>query len=83
MTEGVEIPAGLVRPGSSPAASLTVDWQQRVLVSVVGWVLAPEYWESVAEVQPGGGMSDIPTGRTQKQRKPGGACGDTASGPWK
>jgi len=59
------MPAGLVRPGSSPAASLTVDWQRRVLVSVVGWVPAPEYWVSVAEVQPGGGMSDIPTGHTQ------------------
>jgi len=44
---------------------LTADWQRRVLVSVIGWVPAPEYWESVAEVQPGGGMSDIPTGHTQ------------------
>jgi len=41
-----------------------------VLVSVVGWVLAPEYWESVAEVQPRGGMSDIPTGRTQNNANP-------------
>jgi len=44
---------------------LTVDWQRRVLVSVVGWVPAPVYWVSVAELQPGGGMSGIPTGHTQ------------------
>jgi len=54
------MPAGLVRPGSSPAASLTVDWQRRVLVSVVSWVPAPVYWVSVAELQPGGGMNGIP-----------------------
>jgi len=59
------MPAGLARPGSSPAASLTVDWQRRVLVSVIIWVPAPEYWESVAEVQPDGGMNDIPTDHTQ------------------
>jgi len=44
---------------------LTADWQRLVLVSVIGWVPAPEYWASVAELQPGGGMSDIPTGHTQ------------------
>jgi len=65
LTEGVEMPAGLARPGSSPGASLTVDWQRRVLVSVIGCVPAPEYWIPVAEVQPGGGMNDIPTGHTQ------------------
>jgi len=65
------MPAGLVRPGSSPAASLTVDWQQRVLVSVVGWVPAPEYWVPVAELQPGGGMSGIPTDHTQSNANPG------------
>jgi len=59
------MPAGLVRPGSSPAASLTVDWQRRVLVSAVGWVPAPEYWVSVTELQPDDGMSGIPTGHTQ------------------
>jgi len=64
------MPAGLARPGSSPVASLTVDWQRRVLISVIGWVPAPEYWESVAEVQPGGGMSDIPTGHTQSNANP-------------
>jgi len=53
------MPAGLVRPGSSHAASLTVDWQRRVLVSVVCWVPAPEYWVPVAELQPGDGMSGI------------------------
>ena len=65
LTEGVEMPAGLVRPGSSPAASLTADWQRWVLVSVVGWVPASGYWVPVAELQPGGGMNGIPTGHTQ------------------
>jgi len=64
------MPAGLVRHGSSPAASLTADWQRRVLVSVVGWVPAPEYWESVAKLQPGGGMSGIPTDHTQSITNP-------------
>ena len=59
------MPAGLVRPGSSPAASLTVDWQRRVLVSVIGWVPAPVYWGLVAELQPGDGMSGIPIYHTQ------------------
>jgi len=59
------MPAGLVRPGSSPAASFTVDWQRRVLVSVVSWAPAPECWVWVAELQLGGGMSDIPTIHTQ------------------
>ena len=71
LTEGVEVPAGLARPGSSPAASLTVHWQRRVLVSVVGWVPAPEYWESVAELHPGGGMSGIPTDHTRSNANPG------------
>jgi len=65
------MPAGLVRPGSSPAATLTVDWQRRVLVSVVGWVPAREYWESVAQLQPGGGMSGIPTDHTRSNANPG------------
>jgi len=65
------MPAELVRPGSSPAASLTADWQRRVLVSAVGWVPAPEYWEPVAELQPGGGMSGIPTDHTQSNANPG------------
>ena len=59
------MPAGLVRPGSSPAASLTVDWQQRVLVSVVGWVPAPVYWGLVAELQLSDRTSDIPIGHIQ------------------
>jgi len=71
LTEGVEMPAGLVRPGSSPAASLTADWQRRELVSVFGWVPAPEYWEPVAELQPSGGMSGIPTDHTQSKANPG------------
>ena len=70
LTEGVEMPAGLVRPGSSPAASLTADWQRRVLVSAAGWVPAPGYWVPVAELQPGGGMSDIPTDHTQSNANP-------------
>ena len=65
------MPAGLVRPGSSPAASLTVDWQLRVLISVVGWVPAPAYWGPVAELQPSDGMSDIPIGHTQSIANPG------------
>jgi len=44
---------------------LTVDWQRRVLVSVVGWVPVPEYWVPAAELQPDDGMSGIPTGHTQ------------------
>jgi len=59
------MPAGLARPGSSSAASVTVDWQRQVPVSVVGYVPAPGHWVSVAELQPGGGMSGIPTGHTQ------------------
>jgi len=59
------MPAGLVRPGSSPAASLTVDWQRRVPVSVVGWVPAPVYWKPVAEPQPGDGMNGIPIDHIQ------------------
>ena len=59
------MPAGLVRPGSSPAASLTVDWQRRVLVSVMGWVPAPVYWGPVAELQLSGKMSGIPIGHIQ------------------
>ena len=47
------------------AASLTVDWQRRVLVSVMGWVPAPVYWGPVAELQPSGRMSGIPIGHTQ------------------
>jgi len=50
---------------------LTVDWQRRVLVSVLGWVPAPEYWVLVAELQPGDGMSGIPTGHTQSMANPG------------
>jgi len=65
------MPAELVRPGSSPAASLTVDWQRRVLISVIGWVPAPEYWEPVAELQSGDGMSGIPTDHTQSNANPG------------
>jgi len=65
------MPAGLARPGSSPAASLTVDWQRQVPVSVVGCVPAPGHWVSVAELQPGGGMSGIPIGHTQNIANPG------------
>jgi len=65
------MPAGLVRPGSSQAASLTVDWQRRVLVSVVGWVPAPGYWVSVAELQPGGGTNGIPIDHTHSNANPG------------
>ena len=54
------MPAGLVRPGSSPAASLTVDWQRRVLVSVVGWVPVPGYEDPVAIRQPDDGLNGIP-----------------------
>ena len=64
LTEGVEMPAGLVRPGSSPAASLTVDWQQRVLVSVVGWVPVPGCEDPVAILQPDDGLNDIPNDHT-------------------
>jgi len=64
LTEGVEMPAGLVRPGSSPAASLTVDWQRRVQVSVVGWVPAPVYWGPVAKLQPDDRMNGIPIDHT-------------------
>jgi len=65
------MPAGLVRPGTSPAASLTVDWQRRVPVSVVGWVPAPVYWGPVAELQPGDGMNGIPIYHTQNNANPG------------
>ena len=64
------MPAGLVRPGSSPAASLTVDWQRRVLVSVMGWVPAPVYGVSVAEPQPGVGMNGIPIDHTHNNANP-------------
>jgi len=64
------MPVGLVRPGSSPAASLTVDWQRRVLVSVMGWVPAPVYWVSVAELQPDGGMNGIPIDHTHSIASP-------------
>ena len=64
------MPAGLVRPGSSPAASLTVDWQRQVLISVVGWVLAPEYWGPVVEPQPGGEMNGIPIDHTHNIANP-------------
>jgi len=50
---------------------LTADWQRRVVVSAVGGVPAPEYWGPVAELQPGGGMSGIPTDRTQSNANPG------------
>ena len=60
----MEVPAGLVRPGSSPAASLTVDWQQRVLVFVVGWVPVPGYEDPVAILQPDDGLNDIPNDHT-------------------
>jgi len=59
------MPAVLARHGSSPSASLTVDWQRQLPVSVVGCVPAPGHWASVAELQPGGGMNGIPTGHTQ------------------
>ena len=36
-----------------------------MLVFVVGWVPAPVYWGSVAELQLSGKMSDIPIGHTQ------------------
>jgi len=49
---------------------LTVDWQRRVLVSVIGWVPAPEYRESMAELQLDDGMSGIPTGHTQSNAIP-------------
>ena len=58
------MPAGLVRPGSSPAASLTVDWQQRVLVSVVGWAPVPGYEDPVAILQPDDGLNGIPNDHT-------------------
>jgi len=71
LTEGVEMPAGLARPGPSPAVSLTVDWQRQVPVSVEGCVPAPGHWVSVAELQPGGGMSGIPIGHTRSIANPG------------
>jgi len=64
------MPAGLVRPGSSPAASLTVDWQRRVPVSVMGWVPAPVYWGPVAELQPDVGMNGIPIYHTHSIANP-------------
>ena len=71
LTEGVEMPAGLVRPGSSPASRLTVDWQKRVLVSVVGWVPVPGYEDPAANLQPDDGLNDIPIDHTHNIANPG------------
>ena len=64
------MPAGLVRPGSSPAASLTVDWQQRVLVSAVGWVPVPGCEDPAAILQPDDGLSGTPTDHTRNIANP-------------
>ena len=64
------MPAGLVHPGSSPAAKLTVDWQQRVLVFVVGWVPVPGYEDPVAILRPDDGLNDIPICHTHNIANP-------------
>ena len=66
----MEVPAGLVRPGSSPAASLTVDWQRRVLVSAVGWVPVPGREDPAANLQPDVGLNDTPNDHTHNIANP-------------